>query len=216
MTSGKPPTDKVARRAWLPSGHRSHALVPGAPQVPGVGAAPVPRVPVAVQVAGVAGFCVEGVRGLGNGCGDCACSARGEPAHTLRAAQHPGTPAPPAPVHPSTLLSPPAYYRTHSMASQYLDYCTGQRDWLLDFIEALVAIESPSDDPAAVNRCGAELASRELEERSLSGTVTFAHPPPEQRRRPPASGLRPGLAPDPAARSLRHRLADRSARRACR
>ena len=27
-------------------------------------------------------------------------------------------------------------------------------------IEALVAIESPSDDPAAVNRCGAELASR--------------------------------------------------------
>jgi glutamate carboxypeptidase len=41
-----------------------------------------------------------------------------------------------------------------------LRYCTGQRDWLLDFIEALVAIESPSDDPAAVNRCGAELASR--------------------------------------------------------
>jgi len=46
------------------------------------------------------------------------------------------------------------------MAPQFLDYCTGQRDWLLDFIEALVAIESPSDDPAAVNRCGAELASR--------------------------------------------------------
>jgi glutamate carboxypeptidase len=41
-----------------------------------------------------------------------------------------------------------------------LDYCSAQRDWLLEFIEALVAIESPSDDPAAVNRCGAELAGR--------------------------------------------------------
>lgn len=46
------------------------------------------------------------------------------------------------------------------MPRQFLDYCAGQRDWLLDFIEALVAIESPSDDPIAVNRCGAELAAR--------------------------------------------------------
>ena len=42
----------------------------------------------------------------------------------------------------------------------FLDYCLANHDWLLEFIEALVAIESPSDDPAAVNRCGAELASR--------------------------------------------------------
>jgi glutamate carboxypeptidase len=42
-------------------------------------------------------------------------------------------------------------------------------DWLLEFIEALVAIESPSDDPAAVNRCGAELAAR-LE--AIGGKVT--------------------------------------------
>lgn len=55
------------------------------------------------------------------------------------------------------------------MPRQFLDYCTGQRDWLLDFIEALVAIESPSDDPAAVNRCGAELASRLA---ALGGAVT--------------------------------------------
>jgi glutamate carboxypeptidase len=41
-----------------------------------------------------------------------------------------------------------------------LDYCLANHDWLLEFIESLVAIESPSDDPAAVNRCGAELASR--------------------------------------------------------
>ena len=42
----------------------------------------------------------------------------------------------------------------------YLDYCLANQAWLLDFIEALVAIESPSDDPSAVNRCGAELAAR--------------------------------------------------------
>ena len=42
----------------------------------------------------------------------------------------------------------------------FLDYCLANHDWLLEFIEALVAIESPSDDPAAVNRCGRELASR--------------------------------------------------------
>jgi len=55
------------------------------------------------------------------------------------------------------------------MAPQFLDYCSAQRDWLLEFIEALVAIESPSDHPAAVNRCGAELASR-LE--ALGGALT--------------------------------------------
>lgn len=55
------------------------------------------------------------------------------------------------------------------MPRQFLDYCTGQRDWLLDFIEALVAIESPSDDPVAVNHCGAELASRLA---ALGGVVT--------------------------------------------
>jgi glutamate carboxypeptidase len=44
--------------------------------------------------------------------------------------------------------------------SSYLDYCLANHEWLLEFIEALVAIESPSDDPAAVNRCGDELASR--------------------------------------------------------
>lgn len=43
------------------------------------------------------------------------------------------------------------------------------QEWLLEFIEALVAIESPSDDPVAVNRCGAELAAR-LE--AVGGAVT--------------------------------------------
>jgi glutamate carboxypeptidase len=42
----------------------------------------------------------------------------------------------------------------------YLDYCLANHDWLLELIESLVAIESPSDDPDAVNRCGRELVSR--------------------------------------------------------
>lgn len=46
------------------------------------------------------------------------------------------------------------------MTSDLLAYCSANRDWLIEFIEALVAIESPSDDPVAVNRCGAELGDR--------------------------------------------------------
>lgn len=51
----------------------------------------------------------------------------------------------------------------------FLDYAIAHLDWLLEFIEALVTIESPSDDPEAVNRCGRELASR-LE--AAGGAVT--------------------------------------------
>jgi glutamate carboxypeptidase len=53
--------------------------------------------------------------------------------------------------------------------STLLDYAFANQDWLLEFIEALVAIESPSDDPDAVNRCGRELTSR-LE--AMGGMVT--------------------------------------------
>ncbi len=53
--------------------------------------------------------------------------------------------------------------------SLFLDYCLANHEWLLELIEALVAIESPSDDPAAVDRCGAELAAR-LE--ALGGRIT--------------------------------------------
>lgn len=51
----------------------------------------------------------------------------------------------------------------------YLDFCAANQVWLLDFVEALVAIESPSDNPAAVNVCGAELATRLGE---IGGVVT--------------------------------------------
>ncbi|HEX6163505.1 MAG TPA: M20 family metallopeptidase [Vicinamibacterales bacterium] len=51
----------------------------------------------------------------------------------------------------------------------FLDYCLANHDWLLELIETLVAIESPSDDRAAVNRCGDELAAR-LE--ALGGAIT--------------------------------------------
>ncbi|HYE88057.1 MAG TPA: M20 family metallopeptidase [Vicinamibacterales bacterium] len=55
------------------------------------------------------------------------------------------------------------------MPNIHLDYCRANQEWLLDFIEGLVAIESPSDDPAAVNRCGVELEQRL---RSIGGAVT--------------------------------------------
>ena len=51
---------------------------------------------------------------------------------------------------------------------QLLDYCESHRSDTLDTIEALVALESPSTDKAAVDRCGAEL-SRRL--RALGATV---------------------------------------------
>lgn len=53
--------------------------------------------------------------------------------------------------------------------NSFLDYCLANHEWLLEFIEALVAIESPSDDPAAVNRCGNELASRL---QAIGGAIT--------------------------------------------
>jgi glutamate carboxypeptidase len=40
------------------------------------------------------------------------------------------------------------------------DFCRGQREWLLETIEALVRLESPSTDKGAVDRCGAELIAR--------------------------------------------------------
>ncbi len=55
----------------------------------------------------------------------------------------------------------------------FLDFCLANHDWVLEFIEALVAIESPSDDPAAVNRCGAELAAR-LE--AIGGRISRVQP----------------------------------------
>jgi glutamate carboxypeptidase len=41
-----------------------------------------------------------------------------------------------------------------------LSYCEQELPWLLEMIEALVCLESPSGDAAAINRCMAELESR--------------------------------------------------------
>jgi glutamate carboxypeptidase len=49
------------------------------------------------------------------------------------------------------------------------DFCCGEREWLLDTVESLVRLESPSTDKAAVDRCGAELAARL---QSIGGRVT--------------------------------------------
>jgi glutamate carboxypeptidase len=49
------------------------------------------------------------------------------------------------------------------------NFCRAHADWLIETIESLVRIESPSDDKAAVDRCGAELAARL---RAIGGDVT--------------------------------------------
>ena len=49
------------------------------------------------------------------------------------------------------------------------DFCRANRDWLLETTESLVALESPTTDKAAVDRCGVALASR-LE--AIGGRVT--------------------------------------------
>jgi len=40
------------------------------------------------------------------------------------------------------------------------DFCRDERPWLLETIEALVSLESPTTDKAAVDRCGRALAAR--------------------------------------------------------
>jgi glutamate carboxypeptidase len=49
------------------------------------------------------------------------------------------------------------------------DFCQAERAWLLDTIETLVRLESPTTEKEAVDRCGRELASR-LE--TIGGRVT--------------------------------------------
>src|SRR4029077_2876671 len=49
------------------------------------------------------------------------------------------------------------------------DFCRANSDWVLETTESLVAIESPTTDKAAVDRCGAALAAR-LE--AIGGRVT--------------------------------------------
>ena len=48
-------------------------------------------------------------------------------------------------------------------AHRLADYCHDQQDWLLETIAALVTRESPTDDKAAVDRCGVELSRRLVE-----------------------------------------------------
>jgi glutamate carboxypeptidase len=53
--------------------------------------------------------------------------------------------------------------------SELLDWCRAEAGWLRQAVEALVALESPSDEKAAVDRCGHELAARLT---ALDGRVT--------------------------------------------
>lgn len=49
------------------------------------------------------------------------------------------------------------------------DFCRDQRAWLIETVEALVRLESPTTDKAAVDRCGAEVARRLA---AIGGRVT--------------------------------------------
>ena len=44
--------------------------------------------------------------------------------------------------------------------AELLNWCQARQDWLRETIESLVAMESPSTDKPAVDRCGAELSRR--------------------------------------------------------
>ena len=45
-------------------------------------------------------------------------------------------------------------------ASELLEFCRSQSAWVQEVVETLVSLESPSDDKAAVDKCGAELTRR--------------------------------------------------------
>jgi glutamate carboxypeptidase len=55
------------------------------------------------------------------------------------------------------------------MTHELLPWCEAETDWLVNAIQTLVDLESPSTEKAAVDRCGAELAARLS---SLGGNVT--------------------------------------------
>jgi glutamate carboxypeptidase len=59
--------------------------------------------------------------------------------------------------------------KTMSRLYDLQKFCRDGADWLIDTTEALVRLESPTTDKAAVDRCGRELASR-LE--TIGGRVT--------------------------------------------
>ena len=46
------------------------------------------------------------------------------------------------------------------MLAQLLDFCRAEAPWVRETVEALVRLESPSDDKPAVDRCGIELERR--------------------------------------------------------
>ncbi len=58
------------------------------------------------------------------------------------------------------------------MVTRLLDFCRDHEEWLLGFIQTLVGHESPSDDKAAVDRCGDVLA---VELAALGARVTRVH-----------------------------------------
>jgi glutamate carboxypeptidase len=56
--------------------------------------------------------------------------------------------------------------------SRLLDFCRSESAWVRETVETLVKLESPSDDKAAVDRCGEELTRRLV---AIGASVTRSH-----------------------------------------
>jgi glutamate carboxypeptidase len=65
-----------------------------------------------------------------------------------------------APERARAGVGPREHKKMNAQAENLLRWCESEQPWLRETIEALVQIESPSDNKAAVDRCGVELVSR--------------------------------------------------------
>jgi glutamate carboxypeptidase len=85
--------------------------------------------------------------GRGNGCGVCPEAVNALDANVIAIAVHRN-------LQRMPLLYPPILMR------QLLEFCESHVDGIVETTEALVRLESPSTDKAAVDRCGSEIAAR--------------------------------------------------------
>ena len=75
---------------------------------------------------------------------------------------------------------------------ELLAFCESQREWLLDTIEALVRLESPSTDKPALDRCGRELVARLSAIGARVETLSLERSGNHLRAEFPSTSLRPG------------------------
>jgi glutamate carboxypeptidase len=108
----------------------------------------------------VAGGGCVGLVGCGKGFGTCAAAEEAS-RHAMSSV-------------PDSRVIERFYTPYETVIPQLHDFCRGQQDWLRRTIEALVQLESPTDDKPAVDRCGLELASRLREIGGRVSAITTA------------------------------------------